>query len=99
MHVACQLSVSSDFQILLVLVLFTCKYKYEFISLDVKCMLFIKLIFCTQANEHKAPMQGRPVPIPHFTADTDIRYLLSISDTGLINRYLKIVTDMYYCEI
>ena len=30
---------------------------------------------------------SRPVPIPHFTPDTDIRYLLSFTDTGfLLNR-------------
>ena len=38
--------------------------------------------------DHARGISSRPAPIPHFTADTDIRYLLSISDTGiLINQY------------
>jgi len=31
-----------------------------------------------------APVYSWPVPILHFTIDTDIRYLLHISDTGLL---------------
>ena len=51
------------------------------------------------------PVDTRPVPIPHFTTDTDIRYLLSISDTGfpknrylIHSRYFIIVADIHYFQ-
>jgi len=50
-------------------------------------------------------MSTRPVPIPYFTTDTDIRYLLSISDTGFLkhwylihSRYFIIVADIHYFQ-